>query len=196
MSDLDSSPSADVTQLLIAWSHGDKSALDRLAPLVQEELRRLARLHLGRESTGHTLQPTALVNEAYLRLVAWQSVAFQDRAHFFAIAAKMMRRILVNHAISRGRQKRGGSAIVIPLDDAQPSGAENTADILALNEALDKLAAFDERKSQIVELRFFGGLSEEETAEVLQSSLRTIQREWRLARAWLYRYLNRVPVDS
>ncbi|MCW5978905.1 MAG: sigma-70 family RNA polymerase sigma factor [Bryobacteraceae bacterium] len=185
-----SAPESGLTQLLVAWSNGDKAALDQLAPLVEAELRRLARVYLGRESPGHTLQPTALVNEAYLRLIQWRSVEWKDRAHFFAVAAKMMRRILVNHAVGRGRRKRGGSAVLIALDQAPEAGTDRSDDIIALDEALTKLASFDERKSQIVELRFFGGLSEDETAEVLQSSVRTIQREWSLARAWLFRELN------
>jgi RNA polymerase sigma factor (TIGR02999 family) len=149
----------------------------------------LARLYLGREAPGHTLQPTALINEAYLRLVAWKSVDWQDRAHFFAVAAKMMRRILVSHAVSRGRQKRGAQVVVVPLEEAGAVVAERTADIVALDEALSKLAKFDERKSQLVELRFFGGLTETEAAEVLNMSVRTVQREWSLARAWLFREL-------
>jgi RNA polymerase sigma-70 factor, ECF subfamily len=188
-----SSPS-DVTQLLVAWSKGDKAAFENLAPLVEAELRQLARAFLGRESAGHTLQPTALINEAYLRLVEWKSVEWQDRAHFFAVAAKMMRRILVSHAISRGRQKRGGRTVVVSLDEAQAvSGSGRSADIVALDGALLKLARIDERKSRLVELRFFGGLSEAEAAQVLNSSLRTVQREWSLARAWLFRELRDDP---
>jgi len=180
---------SEVTELLVAWSKGNTLALDQLAPLVEGELRRLARLYLGREAPGHTLQPTALINEAYLRLVAWKSVDWQDRAHFFAVAAKMMRRILVSHAVSRGRQKRGAQVVVVPLEEAGAVAAEPTADIVALDEALSKLAKFDERKSQLVELRFFGGLTETEAAEVLNLSVRTVQREWSLARAWLFREL-------
>jgi len=180
---------SEVTELLVAWSKGNTLALDQLAPLVEGELRRLARLYLGREAPGHTLQPTALINEAYLRLVAWKSVDWQDRAHFFAVAAKMMRRILVSHAVSRGRQKRGAQVVVVPLEEAGAVAAEPTADIVALDEALSKLAKFDERKSQLVELRFFGGLTETEAAEVLNMSVRTVQREWSLARAWLFREL-------
>ena len=184
------SSESEVTQLLVAWSKGDKAAFEHLAPLVEAELRQLARAFLGRESPGHTLQPTALINEAYLRLVEWRSVEWQDRAHFFAVAAKMMRRILVSHAVSRGRQKRGGQTIVVPLDEAQGvSGPGRSADIVALDGALMKLAKIDERKSRLVELRFFGGLSEAEAAQVLNSSVRTVQREWSLARAWLFREL-------
>jgi RNA polymerase sigma factor (TIGR02999 family) len=185
------SSTSEVTQLLIAWSKGDTVAFEHLAPLVEAELRQLARAYLGREPAGHTLQPTALINEAYLRLVEWRSVDWQDRAHFFAVAAKMMRRILVNHAVGRGRQKRGGHTIVVPLDEAHPvTGSERGADVVALDEALMKLARVDERKSHLVELRFFGGLSEAEAAQVLNSSLRTVQREWSLARAWLFRELS------
>jgi RNA polymerase sigma factor (TIGR02999 family) len=191
------SSASEVTQLLVAWSKGDTLAFEHLAPLVEAELRQLARAYLGREPAGHTLQPTALINEAYLRLIEWRSVAWQDRAHFFAVAAKMMRRILVNHAVSRGRRRRGGQTVVVPLDEAQAvPGAGRGADIVALDEALMKLAKVDERKSHLVELRFFGGLSEAEAAQVLNSSLRTVQREWSLARAWLFRELssqNRPP---
>jgi RNA polymerase sigma-70 factor (ECF subfamily) len=182
---------SEVTQLLVAWSKGDKVAFEHLAPLVEAELRQLARAFLGRESAGHTLQPTALINEAYIRLVEWRSVEWQNRAHFFAVAAKMMRRILVNHAVSRGRHKRGGQTVVVSLDEAHAvSGSGRSADIVALDGALMKLAKVDERKSHLVELRFFGGLSEAEAAQVLNSSLRTIQREWNLARAWLFRELS------
>ena len=180
---------SEVTELLVAWSKGNKLALEQLAPLVEGELRRLARVYLGRETAGHTLQPTALINEAYVRLVAWKSVEWQDRAHFFAVAAKMMRRVLVSHAIHRGRQKRGAHTVVVPLEEAASLTGARTADIEALDEALSRLAQFDERKSQLVELRFFGGLTEAESAEVLNISVRTVQREWSLARAWLYREL-------
>jgi RNA polymerase sigma factor (TIGR02999 family) len=180
---------SEVTELLVAWSKGNKLALEQLAPLVEDELRRLARVYLGRETPGHTLQPTALINEAYVRLVAWKSVEWQDRAHFFAVAAKMMRRILVSHAVHRGRQKRGAHTVVVPLEEAASLTPARTADIEALDEALSRLAQFDERKSQLVELRFFGGLTEAEAAEVLNISVRTVQREWSLARAWLFREL-------
>jgi RNA polymerase sigma-70 factor (ECF subfamily) len=185
----DSTQGSEVTQLLIAWSSGDRVALDRLAPLVEHELRRLAQLYLRRESSGHTLQPTALVNEAYLRLIEWQSVDWKGRAHFFAVAARMMRNILVTHAVTRRREKRGGGAVVVELDAAHAVTPQPASDILALDDALKKLASIDERKAQVVELRFFGGLSEEETAEVLSTSLRTVQREWNIARAWLFREL-------
>jgi RNA polymerase sigma-70 factor (ECF subfamily) len=184
-------PASEVTRLLLAWSSGDRMALDRLAPLVEHELRRLAQIYMKREGSGHTLQPTALVNEAYLRLIEWQSVDWQGRAHFFAVAARMMRNILVTHAVSRQREKRGGGAVLVSLDPDHHAAFTDKpgAEILALEEALKKLAKFDERKCQVVELRFFGGLSEEETAEVLGTPLRTVQREWNLARAWLFREL-------
>jgi len=183
-------PQSEVTQLLLAWSGGDQLALDRLTPLVEQELRRLARTYMNREGSGHTLQPTALVNEAYLRLIEWKAVDWQGRAHFFAVAARMMRNILVTHALHRQREKRGGGAVVVSLDPALPATQERASDILALEDALQKLARMDERKCQVVELRFFGGLSEEETAEVLRISLRTVQREWNMARAWLFRELS------
>jgi RNA polymerase sigma-70 factor, ECF subfamily len=178
----------EVTQLLNAWCKGDQSALEQLAPVVESELRRLARVYLSKEASGHTLQPTALVNEAYLRLIQWNTVAWQNRAHFYAVAAKMMRRVLVNHAIARRSRKRGGSAILVSLTQADIA-PDRSADVLALNEALESLANFDDRKSRIVELRFFGGLSAEETAEVLGISLRTVHRDWDFARAWLLREL-------
>lgn len=183
-------PSAsEVTRLLIDWSNGNDAALEELIPVIEADLRRLARRYLENESPGHTLQPTALVNEAFLRLIEWRSVKWQNRAHLFAVAAKMMRRILVNHALHRRRSKRGGAAIMVTLTDAIPAAIACTTDVVALDEALLKLSKFDDRKSRLVELRFFGGLSEEESAEVLNTSLRTVQREWNLARAWLFREL-------
>jgi RNA polymerase sigma-70 factor, ECF subfamily len=182
-------PRGEVTQLLDAWSRGDPEALDRLAPLVEGELRRLARLYMSRERPGDTLQPTALVNEASVRLVGWSPIEFQNRAHFYAVAAKMMRRILVNHAISKRRQKRGASVLLVSLTEADQA-SQRSADMLALDEALIKLARVDDRRSRLVELRFFGGLTAEETAEVLRTSVRTVHREWDLARAWLFRELS------
>ncbi|MBV8553424.1 MAG: sigma-70 family RNA polymerase sigma factor [Acidobacteriaceae bacterium] len=181
-------PPGEVTQLLNAWSRGDPEALERLVPVVEGELRRLARSYLSREQPGETLQPTALVNEAYVRLIGWNPVEWQNRTHFYAVAAKMMRRILVNQAISRGRKKRGGSALLVSLAEADQA-SHRSADILALDEALIKLARIDDRRRQLVELRFFGGLTAEETAEVLSISVRTVHREWDLARAWLFREL-------
>jgi len=180
-------PLSDVTQLLKAWCGGDERALDRLAPIVESELRRLARVHL-RMKTGNTLQPTALMNEVYLRLMGWNT-EWRDRAHFFAVASKIMRRVLVNQAVARHRQKRGGDALVVSLTAADRV-PERTADLLALDEALAALEKIDSRKSHLVELRFFGGLTAEETAEVLGISLRTVHREWDLARAWLFRELS------
>jgi RNA polymerase sigma-70 factor (ECF subfamily) len=184
-----SSSSHAVTQLLLAWNEGDQTALDQLAPLVERELHRLAQAYLKNERRGHSLQATELVNEAYLRLIDWQSVRWQNRAHFFGMAAQMMRRILVDHARRRHFQKRGGNALRVSLAEAENAAQEPCADILALDEALSSLAAFDARKSQIVELKFFGGLHEEAIAEVMKISLRTVQREWNMARAWLYNEL-------
>ena len=183
-------PSAgEVTQLLKAWCKGDAKALEQLAPLVERELRHLAWLHLSREKMGHTLQPTALVNEAYLRLLEWNPVEWQNRAQFLAVAAKMMRRILVNHAIAHQREKRGGSAVLVSL--AEAAGIpEKTEDLIALDDALTRLTEMDERKGRLVELRFFGGLNAEEAAEVVGVSVRTVHREWDLARAWLFRELH------
>ena len=183
------SPS-EVTQLLNAWRHGDEHALQRLTPIVESELRRIARVQLSKETPGHTLQPTALMNEVYLRLFEWNSVEWQDRAHFFAVAAKIMRRVLVNQAIARRRQKRGGGAVLVSLSEA--GGApDRSEDLLALDEALAALEKIDYRKSQLVELRFFGGLTADETAAALGISVRTVHREWDLARAWLFRELQR-----
>ena len=181
-------PANEITQLLNAWCNGDPGALDQLAPLVESELRRLARVHLSKEAAGHPLQPTALVNEAYLRLIEWNTVAWQNRAHFYAVAAKMMRRILVTQALARRAHKRGGSAVLVSLAQAGEE-QDRSAEIIALDEALQSLARFDDRKSRIVELRFFAGLNAEETAEVLGISARTVHREWDLARAWLFREL-------
>lgn len=185
----------EVTQLLNAWCRGDAEAFERLAPLLEAELRRLARIYLSREATGHTLQPTALVNEAYIRLIGWDAGQWQNRAHFYAVAAKMMRRILVNHAVRRRRSRCGGvaldgAALLVSLTSVDAS-RNRTADVVALDEALLTLAHMDERKSQIVELRFFGGLTAQETAEVLRVSVRTVHREWDVARAWLFRELRR-----
>jgi RNA polymerase sigma-70 factor (ECF subfamily) len=181
----------EVTRLLIAWGQGDQAALDELLPLIYQELHRMARRHLGRERGGHTLQTTALVHEAYLRLIDQQGVGWQNRAHFFAIAAQMMRRILVDHARARHYQKRGGGAQQVSFDEALVVSDERAAEVVALDEALMGLAEFDPRKSQIVELRFFGGLSIEETAEVLGVSPGTVMRDWTLAKTWLQRAINK-----
>jgi RNA polymerase sigma factor (TIGR02999 family) len=177
----------DVTALLLAWSEGDSSALDQLAPLVYQELRRLARHYMGQERPGHTLQATALVNEAYLRLVDLNRMRWQNRAHFFAVSAQMMRRILVEFARHRHRDKRGGDAPRVSLDEALEVSAEKGTDLVALDDALCTLAAMDPRLGQVVELRFFGGLSVEETAEVLKVSAETVMRDWKTAKAWLLR---------
>ena len=177
----------EVTQLLVAWSDGDRAALEKLTPLVYEELRRLAHQYMSQERPGHTLQTSALVNEAYLRLIDQKNVHWQNRAQFFGIAAQMMRRILVDHARQRRYAKRGGDARQVPLDEAMIVSEERAADVVALDQALNSLAEIDPRKSQIVELRFFGGLCIEETAEVLKVSPGTVMREWTLAKAWLKR---------
>jgi RNA polymerase sigma factor (TIGR02999 family) len=185
-----SSPN-EMTRLLLAWSDGDKAALDQLMPVVYDELRRLAHSHLRRERAGHTLQTTALVNEAYLRLIDQRSVQWQNRAHFFGIASQLMRRILVDHARALHYLKRGGGAHRVSLDEAMVVSAQRAADVLALDDALTALATIDQRKSQIVEMRFFGGLSIEETAEVLAVSPGTIMRDWTLAKAWLHREISK-----
>ncbi len=180
---------AEVTQLLRAWGEGDGKALDRLVPLVHQELHRLAHNYMRREQKGHTLQTSALVNEAYLRLVDAQGVGWQNRAHFFAVSAQIMRRILVDFARSRQNLKRGGGAQRVSLDEALVVSAERGADLLALDEALGRLSSLSPRQSQVVEMRYFGGLSEEEVAEVLKVSPRTVRSDWSLARVWLYREL-------
>jgi RNA polymerase sigma-70 factor, ECF subfamily len=186
---MDMPSSHEVTQLLMAWSEGDQAALEQLTPLIYIELHRLAEGYMQRERPGHLLQTTALVNEAYLRLIDWKNVCWQNRAHFFGVAAQMMRRILVDFARARHQAKRGGELRQVSFDEAAAVTVEQTAELIALDEALERLAAIDPRKSRIVELRFFGGLSEGETAEVLKVSPRTVRREWSLARAWLHREL-------
>ncbi|OLE54519.1 MAG: RNA polymerase subunit sigma-70 [Acidobacteria bacterium 13_1_20CM_3_53_8] len=177
--------SHEVTKLLKAWSDGDQSALDKLMPLVYAELHRLARQHMRREKPGHLLQTSALINEAYLRLVDASQVQWQNRAHFFGIAARLMRRILVDDARRRHSDKRGGRMIQVPLDEASSVPQEQAANLVALDDALKSLAAIDPRQSEIVELRFFGGMSIEETAEFLQVSPGTVMSDWTFARAWL-----------
>jgi RNA polymerase sigma factor (TIGR02999 family) len=179
----------EITQLLVAWGDGDQAALDELTPLVHQELRRLAHHYMSGERTGHTLQTTALVNEAYIRLIDWKNVRWQSRAHFFAVSAQLMRRILVDFARSRGYRKRGGGALAVSLDEAALVSDEKGDDLVALDEALGLLAELDARQSKVVELRFFGGLSVDETAEVLKVSSGTVRRDWSLARAWLHREL-------
>jgi RNA polymerase sigma-70 factor, ECF subfamily len=188
--------SQDVSQLLADWSNGDQAALDKLLPLVDTELRQLARRYMRRENPGHTLQTSALVNEAYLRLIDQKSVRWQNRAHFFGIAAQLMRRILIDHARKHHRAKRGGWALRVSLDEAAAVTDARSAELLAVDEALEKLTAMDARKGRIVELRFFGGLSLEETAEVLGISSPTVQREWRAAKAWLHRILSEGKADD
>jgi RNA polymerase sigma factor (TIGR02999 family) len=181
----------ELTELLLAWGDGDEEALARIAPLVHAELYRLAKAYMRRERTDHLLQTSALINEAYVRLIDWKAVRWQNRAHFFGVAAQMMRRILVDFARRRPRVEDKVEAIKISLGDAMGVSADKDADLLALDEALQSLATLDERKSRIVELRFFGGLSVEETAEVLKIAPITVMREWNKAKAWLYRELAR-----
>jgi len=183
--------SSQVTELLRAWSDGDQSALDRLMPLVEEELRKLARAYMRRERKDHTLQATALVNEAFVRLVDARGLAWQDRAHFIGVSARLMRRVLVDHARARGYAKRGGALQRVTLDGAPLVAPAPAIDLVDLDRALEALAATDRRKSRVVELRYFGGLSVEETAEVLHVSADTIHRDWRLAKLWLLRELGR-----
>jgi RNA polymerase sigma factor (TIGR02999 family) len=183
--------SDDVTRLLLAWGQGDQAALEKLTPLVHSELYRLARTYMARERTDHTLQTTALVNEAYVRLIEGRRVQLRDRAHFFALSAKLMRRILVDFARNRRSQKRGGAARAVPLEESVVALPQRSADVIALDEALEKLAVFDERKSQIVELRFFGGLTAEETADMLKITAKTVYNEFELAKMWLLRELGR-----
>ena len=179
------------TELLRAWSQGDGSALDRLVPLVYEELHRLARRYMRQERPDHTLQATSLVNEAYLRLIDINRVEWRDRTHFLAVAAQMMRRILVEFARNRQRQKRGGGAVRVSLDDVQELPDSKERDLVVLSDALSGLATFDARMGQVVELRFFGGLTVEETADILNVSPETVMRDWKTAKAWLLREIRR-----
>ena len=185
-----------ITELLRQWSQGDEGALEQLIPLVHRELRTIARRYMARERAGHSLQATALVNEAYLRLVDAPHVGWQDRAHFLAVAGRMMRRILVDHARARLSQKRGGEVLKVTFDHALLAADDPRHDLIALDDALEALAKFDERKSRVVELRFFGGLSVEETAVVLKVGPDTVMRDWRLAKAWLLRELKQAPGDD
>jgi len=180
----------EVTQLLKAWTTGDEQALEKLTPLVYEQLHRVARHYMAGQRSGHVLQTTALVNEVYLQLVDCGQMHWQDRAHFFAMSAHLMRRILIDFARSRGSLKRGGGALHISLDEAPSVRKEPDPNLVALDDALKALAAVDERESKVVELRFFGGLSIKETAEVLKVSVETVQRDWRLAKIWLLRELS------
>jgi RNA polymerase sigma factor (TIGR02999 family) len=180
-----------ITALLLDWSHGDPEALEKLVPLVYAELRHLAERSLRRERAAHTLQPTAVVHEAFLKLVDQQRVEWKSRAHFFAIAAQAMRRLLVDHARARNAEKRGGFATRVALEDAVAATPPVDVDLLALDEALDRLGALDAGQARVVELRFFGGLTIEETAEVVGSSPATVKRDWQSARAWLFRELRK-----
>lgn len=187
--------SAEVTQLLRAWREGDKYALEKLTPIVYQDLRRLARRHLLGERAGHSLQTTALVNEAYMRLVDYKRMEWQDRAHFLAVSAQLMRRILVEHA-RRRNLKRGGGVRHVSLEQAPEVAGARPKDLIALDEALNELARMDPRKAQVVELRYFGGLSVEETAEALSISAVTVMRDWGSAKAWLYRELSARPFNA
>ncbi|HKQ72383.1 MAG TPA: sigma-70 family RNA polymerase sigma factor [Blastocatellia bacterium] len=187
--------SHEITQLLLAWSNGDREAFDRLFPLVYAELRRLAKSYMRKERAGHTLQTTALIHEAYMRLIDAGRVEWRNRAHFFGVAACAMRQILVTMARERGCQKRGGGARQVSLDEAMTIGAGLDEDLVALDEALGALAQFDARKAQVVEMRFFGGLTEDEIAEALGVSTETVRRDWRLARSWLRRKLGEEQND-
>ncbi len=186
-----SATSHEVTQLLNQWSNGDQAALDQLMPLVYGELRQMARRYMARQNPGHTLQTTALINEAFIKLVGQQDKHFQNRAHFFGVAAQAMRHILVDYARSKQYVKRGGDAPVVPLDEALTVSEERAAELVALDDALKELAKVDERKCRVVELRYFGGLSVEETAEVLKVSAITVMRDWSVAKSWLHRELNK-----
>ena len=184
-------PKGEVTRLLVAWGSGDQSALNQMMPLVYAELHRIARRAWGQHPDNNTLQPTALINEAYLKLANAQNASYQDRCHFFAVACKAMRQILVNHARSRLSGKRGGALANVSLDDVQPVVHQEAAEIVALHESLEALHAVDPRKSMVVEMRYFGGLSIEETAEAMGASVATVNRDWRLARSWLIREMKR-----
>jgi RNA polymerase sigma factor (TIGR02999 family) len=183
--------SSGITELLLAWSGGDREALEKLTPLVYRELRRLAESYLRRERPGHTLQPTALAHEAYIKLIDQQSVSWRNRAHFFGIAAQTMRRILVDHARARLAEKRGGGGAKFSLDEAIDASDHRADQLVALDEALETLTTIDPQKGRVVELKYFGGMTLEETAEVLGVSRATVIREWRMAKAWLYGELNK-----
>ena len=186
----------EVTQLLAAWGDGDLSALDKLFPLVHAELRRIARRQMSHERPGHTLQATALVNEAYLKLAGQEGLEWQNRSHFFAVCAQVMRHILIDHARAHARDKRGGGAVQVPLEDAVLINGQPPEQLLALDEALKTLEHVDPQKGKLVELRYFGGLSIEETADVLNISPRTVRREWRRSKAWLYRMITEGSADE
>lgn len=180
----------DVTGLLLEWRQGDRAAFDKLMPLVYDEMRRIAHRYMQQERDGHTLQTTALINEAYVRLVGQQKMEWRNRAHFFAVTAQVMRHVLIDHARRLHYAKRGGAARRVTLEEAEAMTQERAAELVALDEALNDLARLDPRKSRVVELRYFGGLSIEETADVLEISEMTVRRDWRAAKAWLYRALD------
>jgi len=188
---MDENASSQITALLVAWKAGDGEALQRLISVVYPEMRKIARVHLARRSGGQTFESAALANEAYLRLIRAKGLECKDRAHFFAVCAQIIRRVLVDHARNRRRIKRGGGAVEVTLDEAFIPTRIDAIDVLALDEALESLSRIDARKCRVVELRFFGGLSVEESAEVLQVSPETVMRDWKMARAWLYRELTR-----
>jgi RNA polymerase sigma factor (TIGR02999 family) len=187
---------ADITELLVRWGDGDEGALHALTPLIHQELHRLAAAYMARERPGHVLQTTALINEAYVRLVDWKQVRWQNRAHFYGLAAQVMRHVLVDVARAQHRAKRGGDALRVSMSDVAELPLSRSRDLVALDDALKALAELDDRHSRIVELRFFGGLSYEETAEVLNVSVSTVRRDWSLARAWLYRELSARSEDD
>lgn len=191
-----SAPSGQVTDLLIAWRDGDHAALSQLTPLVYDELHRLARHYMAEERPNHTLQATALINEAYVRLIGWKNAQWKNRAHFFGVAAQLMRRVLVDCARSRQRQKRAGEAMKVSFEDGIHVPMRRPPDLIAIDDALTLLASLHERQCKVVELRFFGGLSLEETAEVLQVSVGTVRRDWTLARAWIFRELESKPTHD
>ena len=186
---MDPSSPQEITRLLVAWGRGDESALEQLAPLVHQELHRLAHRYMKNEPAGHVLQTSALVNEAYIRLIDWKTVKWQNRAHFFAVSAQMMRRILVDFARDRQYIKRGGGTVQVSLSEAASLAEYKGSDFVALDEALNALAELDQRKCQVVEMRFFGGLSVKEVSEVLSVSEETVMRDWKLAKVWLLREL-------
>jgi RNA polymerase sigma factor (TIGR02999 family) len=185
----DPSKTKDITLLLQAWGNGDRDVLEKLTPLIYHELQQLARRYMSRERQGNTLETGAVLNEAFMRLIRWKAARWENRAHFYGLAAQIMRRVLVDHARSRGYQKRGNALRPVSLDEALVLSPEQAPDLVALNDALDRLAAVDERKSKVVELRFFAGMSNEEVASVLEVSVFTVIRDWNFAKAWLHREL-------
>ena len=188
---MEASSTHEITQLLVAWNRGDRMALEHLTPLVHTELHRIARRHMAGERPGHILQTTALVNEAYMRLIDWKNVEWQNRAHFFGLAAQLMRHILVDFARAKAREKRGGVGVQVSLSQADQVDSGQSADLVALDDALKALEKLDPRQARVVELRFFGGLNHEETAEALKVSVGTVKRDWSMAEAWLYSELRK-----